>query len=241
MRATRSTFARTWRCDTAPASSARRQSRARRMRRSHSGRTGRRRVGTGCPGLDLAVLGDEHSADRIADEAGLLVPLHLEREARDDLEPAAAELVDLRHFRARAHIAAGRHGRGETHLVPAVVDAEHEARRRDQLHAEAIDQAEREVAVRDRRSERALGLGALDVDMDPLIVAGEIGERVDHLLGHLTPVGRADGPTLKLPKALDSVCSRDSHGERGYSMSLIPRKLPTIAPAPPIRPSTRVT
>ena len=44
----------------------------------------------------------------------------------------------------------------------------------------------------DRGAERALGLGPLDVDVDPLIVVGELGKRVDHLLGDLAPLARAE-------------------------------------------------
>ena len=50
---------------------------------------------------------------------------------------------------------------------------------------------ERQVPVRDRRAERAVG-GALRVDVDPLVVVGCVGERVDALLGHLEPVRRPE-------------------------------------------------
>ena len=43
----------------------------------------------------------------------------------------------------------------------------------------------------DRAAERRV-LRALDVDVDPLVVAGHVGERVDVLLGHLVPVGGAE-------------------------------------------------
>ena len=39
--------------------------------------------------------------------------------------------------------------------------------------------------MRDRALEGALALGALDVDVDPLMIAREIGELVDHLLRDL--------------------------------------------------------
>ncbi|HEY1457843.1 MAG TPA: hypothetical protein VGF15_04930 [Solirubrobacteraceae bacterium] len=46
-------------------------------------------------------------------------------------------------------------------------------------------------AVGDRRPEGTLGLGALDVGVDPLVIAGQIGELVDHLLCDLAPLARA--------------------------------------------------
>jgi hypothetical protein len=46
--------------------------------------------------------------------------------------------------------------------------------------------------VGDRGAERALVLGALDIDMDPLMVAAQIGEGVDVLLADLAPLARPD-------------------------------------------------
>ena len=43
----------------------------------------------------------------------------------------------------------------------------------------------------DRRAERP-GRGTLGVDVDPLVVAGRLGERVDLLLRHVDPRGRAE-------------------------------------------------
>src|SRR4051812_39209936 len=91
------------------------------------------------------VLRHQRATDLVAHEAGLLVAIDLEREARDDLIPASAEVVDVDRLRAGAHLAACRDRCREADLVPAVVDAEDEARRLDQLLAEAVDQPEREV------------------------------------------------------------------------------------------------
>ena len=49
----------------------------------------------------------------------------------------------------------------------------------------------REVAVRDRRAERSR-LGALGVDVDPLVVERRVGELVDLVLGDRHPVGGAE-------------------------------------------------
>src|SRR4051794_18868817 len=40
-------------------------------------------------------------------------------------------------------------------------------------------------------AERALGRGALDVDVDPLVVVGGVGEQVHAVLGDLEPVAGA--------------------------------------------------
>src|SRR6202043_3446725 len=44
----------------------------------------------------------------------------------------------------------------------------------------------------DRLAARHLALGALDIDMDPLMVAGRVGEFVDLLLGDRVPVADPD-------------------------------------------------
>jgi hypothetical protein len=102
--------------------------------------------------------------------------------------PAAAFLLDRDDLGAGADLGVNRHRGGEADLVPAVVDAEGEAGGLDQLAAEAVDEGEGEVAVGDRGAEGALGLGPLDVDVDPLVVAGELGEGVDVGLGDLAPL-----------------------------------------------------
>src|SRR5687767_5649441 len=47
------------------------------------------------------------------------------------------------------------------------------------------EQADGEEAVRDGTAERALAPRPLDVDVDPLVVARELREAVDHVLRHL--------------------------------------------------------
>ena len=50
----------------------------------------------------------------------------------------------------------------------------------------------------DGAAERS-GLGPLDVDVDPLVVAGGVGEQVDLLLGHLVPLAVAQVLADELP------------------------------------------
>ena len=60
------------------------------------------------------------------------------------------------------------------------------------LVREARDQRQRQEAVRDRGAAGHLALGAFDVDVDPLVVAGGVGELVDHRLIDRHPVAGAD-------------------------------------------------
>jgi hypothetical protein len=78
-----------------------------------------------------------------------------------------------------------RHRREEAQAIDAVVGAVAVA---DDLEtaarADLREQAHGQEAVGDRAAERALAPCALDVDVDPLVVARERGEAVDHVLRH---------------------------------------------------------
>ena len=64
----------------------------------------------------------------------------------------------------------------------------------DRLADERAQQRQRQEPVRDRRLERRLGRRARRVDVDPLVIAGRVGELIDALLRDLEPV--ADGDLL---------------------------------------------
>src|SRR4051794_9817798 len=70
-----------------------------------------RAAGLAASSESSVLLGDERATDLVADKARLLVTVDLQREARDDLEPAAPEVVDVDRLRGGAHLAAGG-GRG---------------------------------------------------------------------------------------------------------------------------------
>jgi hypothetical protein len=81
----------------------------------------------------------------------------------------------------RPQAAAGRHRRGEAHAVQPVVHAHPCVSNLQRRFKEFRQQRQREEAVRNGRAERP-GLGPLLVDVDPLVVAGRLGEQVDLLL-----------------------------------------------------------
>jgi hypothetical protein len=59
--------------------------------------------------------------------------------------------------------------------------------------------------VGDRPAEGALGRGPLDVDVDPLVVAGGVGEEVHPLLGDLHVVAVAEVLAEELLEAGDAL------------------------------------
>ena len=99
--------------------------------------------------------------------------------------------IDERKVRQRA---ARGHRRDEPDPVRPVVDAAPPPRDRHEGGGESREQRQREVAVRDRLAARQLAARALDVDVDPLVIAGRVGELPDAVLGHREPV--ADGDFL---------------------------------------------
>ena len=79
-------------------------------------------------------------------------------------------------------LGADRHRRGETNLVQAVVDCQLYAVDRVHLMLQPRQQRQGHVPVGDGLAERA-SRGPLRVDVDPLVIAGRIGEQVDVFLG----------------------------------------------------------
>ena len=122
-------------------------------------------------------------------QAGSLAALDLDGHGDPGLH-AALDLVGAGQLGPAPDAAAHRHRRREAGLVRAVVDAHRDVAHLEQVGEEGVDQREGEVAVGDRPAERPV-LGPLGIDVDPLVVAGGVGERVDPLLGDLQPVGRA--------------------------------------------------
>src|SRR5829696_4045877 len=101
----------------------------------------------------------EQPDDGLRKERGLLLALDLDGPLLDELVPAVALLVDRERLEAGADPGAGRNRRRVSHLVPPVVDAHLEAvLGLEELLAEAVAEAERQVAVGDRGAERALVL-----------------------------------------------------------------------------------
>jgi hypothetical protein len=70
------------------------------------------------------------------------------------------------------------------------------------------------------------GLRALDVDVDPLVVAAQLRELVDHLLRHLAPAARADELALERFDLLDPVRDRLVHRRRELHCASFHRRRP---------------
>ena len=75
----------------------------------------------------------------------------------------------------------------------------------------------------DRPAEGALGRGPVHVDMDPLVVAGGVGELVDPLLGDVHPVGpaevRAGGGAQVVERVEDASPPSGSLGRDGHDLA----------------------
>jgi hypothetical protein len=96
-------------------------------------------------------------------------------------------VLELEELEVAAHAAAARHRGREADLVEAVVDSHPHVVDVDRARGHLGQERERHEAVRDRRAERA-GLCPLGVNVDPLVIAGRVGEEVDALLRDLDPV-----------------------------------------------------
>ena len=130
------------------------------------------------------------SRHRLGDTGRLVLVLDLHDVLQGQLL-AGRDIGDLADGDRGPHPRADRHRAGEPHLVDAVVELGPGGVQGEHLAAQPGHQRQGQVAVRDRPAEGAL-LGLLDVDVDPLVVTGRVGELVHALLGDLHPVGGAD-------------------------------------------------
>src|SRR5262249_38396413 len=97
--------------------------------------------------------------------------------------------------RSQTHACTGLDRSNKPGFVQAVVEGRGSIWWNDaELHDHRREQRQTEVAVGDRAAEWTLALRSLDIDMDPLAVAGADGELVDAILAHGDPVGDAELP-----------------------------------------------
>jgi hypothetical protein len=124
------------------------------------------------------------------------------------------DLHDLAHGHVQADPLADLDRVGEADLVDAVVELGARSLQPEDLGAEPRDQRQGEEAVRDGAPERA-GCGALEVHVDPLVVAGGVGELVDPLLGDLDPLAGAELLAGRLGQLLER--GEHAHPDRSSS------------------------
>src|SRR5271170_93056 len=130
----------------------------------------------------------ELHADGCGDERRACRALDLHCAFRGDAHAAALDRLDRFDLLAQPDARAGRHLSGEAHSVRSVIEAARTLLDPVEGCSESRHQRQCQVAVGDRLAARHLALGALDIDMDPLMVAGRIGEFVDDCLVEGEPV-----------------------------------------------------
>src|ERR1700712_1534405 len=127
--------------------------------------------------------------DEVGHAARLGLPLDLVGQPPHDLG-TALELLDLGDLDLHPDPAADGQRRGEADLVQPVVEDHPEALDDADRPEQAGRQAEGQEAVLDGGAEGA-GRSPFRVDVDPLLVAGELGERGDLVLLDGLPVADA--------------------------------------------------
>src|SRR5689334_22989022 len=110
----------------------------------------------------------ELHADGFCDESGARRTLDLDRVLRGDAH-AAIDWLDRFDFLPQPNTRAGRHLPSKAHPVGAVIKATRAVLDAIEGLAEARDQGQCQIAMGDSLAARHLTLGALDIDMDPLV------------------------------------------------------------------------
>mgnify|MGYP003694646303 CR=1 FL=1 len=117
-------------------------------------------------------------------------------------DAVARHLLGAGDALAHADARAGLHRRDEADLVRAVIDAPAALLDLQQRGGHPRNERQREIAVGDRLAPGHLALGPLDVDVDPLMVAGGVGELVDHRLVDRDPLRWAQLASDELQEVL---------------------------------------
>src|SRR5262249_12074636 len=120
------------------------------------------------PSVGLLV---ELHADDFGDEGGTGRALDLDGVLRGDAH-AAIDGFDRLVFRAKPNARARRHLAGKAHPVGPVIEPARTVLDAVERLAEPRHQRQCQIAMGDSLAPRHVALGALDVDMDPLVIAG---------------------------------------------------------------------
>src|SRR5262249_42510998 len=129
-------------------------------------------------------------ADGFGDENGPIVAFEFHRALRGDAH-AALDLLDRFEFEVQADAGAGRDHAGEAHSIGAVIDAARAVLDPVECRSEPRYERQGQPAMRDGLAAGHLALCPLDIDMDPLVVAGGVGEFVYLVLADRVPVAGA--------------------------------------------------
>src|SRR6516165_5688196 len=133
----------------------------------------------------------ELHADGFGDKGRARGALDLDRVLRGDAH-AAFYRLDRLDLLTQANARTGRHLPSKADPVGPVIEPARAVLDAIEGLAEARHQRQCQIAVRDRLAARHLALGALDIDMDPLVVASGIGEFIDQRLIDGKPIADAD-------------------------------------------------
>src|SRR5205814_7976279 len=130
-------------------------------------------------------VGDAH---RLGNTGRTFLALELDGPLVCHANAAVWHVVGGEQLLAAADARTNLHGVGETHFVRAVVYAVPHIVDLEYIPAEGSDHGQGKITVCDGLAIRHVRLAALDINMDPLMVAACFGKCVDPFLCHYQPV-----------------------------------------------------
>src|SRR5262249_10953079 len=166
-------------------------------------------VATTPPPSPLSAAPRCQQCQRFRDQRRFGLPLDLDGVLHGNESASLGPALDGKQYNPVAHPRTRLDWSDKAHFVETVVERCRGIRRNHaNLHRQRSRERQRQIAMRDGSAERTLVPRPFDVDMDPLSIAGAIGELVDAVLIDSGPVG---DPELLLRELLER-----SHAVSGH-------------------------
>src|SRR5271156_5128297 len=132
-----------------------------------------------------------HARDQLRHSGRLIRAVQLDRVPHGQVNSGVVDLGGVDKLRSDPDPAACRNRREEPHPIESIVDAHLRVLDAVVGLAQGGNQGQRQESVGYCCTVRTFGTRAVGIDVDPLVIAGDIGERVDALLVDACPVADA--------------------------------------------------
>src|ERR1700754_2160694 len=135
---------------------------------------------------------EDHPCNYLRNRGRPFRPVELNRLAHSQVDRGVVDLLGVHEVRSQPDEAPSRHRREEAHLVEPVVDPHLRIVDAVVVLAQCGNERQCQETVGNGCAIRTFEPGPLDIDMDPLMVTGRVGESIDAVLIDSNPLRDAE-------------------------------------------------